>query len=44
MQAHIKACLGSKQHPVDLTVSDADDNKGNVDPGLPCIQQLRMRL
>ena len=29
---------------MDLTASDGDDEKENVDPGLPGIQQLRMRL
>jgi hypothetical protein len=43
-QAQSRACLGSQQHPVDLTASDGDDEKENVDPGLPGIQQLRMRL
>jgi hypothetical protein len=43
-QAQSQACLGSKKHHVDLTVSDADGDKENVDPGLPGIQQLRMRL
>jgi hypothetical protein len=43
-QAQSQECGRSIQHPVDLTVSDADDHKENVDPGLPCIQQLRMRL